>query len=75
MTLPVERTRAVLWTQEEGLRLHNAYYSSRRQYVRIPAEEWERFVRHLTRHYPSRFELSETARQCPEIWGMPDERD
>lgn len=69
MTLPVERTRAVLYVNEMGMLLHNAYYSPKRKFVHIPAEQWERFMRHLTRHYPTSYDLEVSAEKCPEIWG------
>ena len=67
MTLPVERTRAVLAIEREARDLHNTYYRAANKAVRVPVEEWEQFMR-LFRHYPTAFDLAESARKCPEIW-------
>ncbi len=64
MTLPVERTRAVMLVEQEARRLHRAYAGNM---VLIPKDEWLDFMR-LFRHYPTAFDLSESARKCPEIW-------
>lgn len=71
MTLPNERTRAVLNVEKEARRLHDAYCWRGATFANIPREEWLNFMR-LFRHYPTSFDLSESARKCPEIWGEPE---
>ena len=63
MTMPSERTRAVLQTKEFLKEL------SRNTDVpeAIKLEAWR-----LLRHYPDKFHLQVVASVCPDQWGDPD---
>lgn len=57
MTVPVERTNAVLWTQEFLVDLCNP-----KKTPRVPKDVRER-ARRLLRHYPSEFDMDVIARR------------
>jgi hypothetical protein len=61
MTLPDERTRAVVMTREFLLRLIT------REYKRVPAEVREE-ARMLIRHYPCAYEIDMAAEKAPKIF-------
>lgn len=70
MTVPSERTRAVLQLGDEveALRQYLHGYS---EAARVPRETIRRLVR-LLRHYPTRYDLEVSAGHVPHLWGPPE---
>ena len=66
MTIPVERTRAVIQTREFLLDL---IHPSRTP--KVPRAVRERAARCL-RHYPGTYELDRMHKLAPESWGRPE---
>jgi len=69
MTLPYQRTRAVVHAEEILAVLvdcEERKYSDRRA-VAVPEELIERAQKCL-HHYPTRAELASTAKRCPDLW-------
>lgn len=62
MTIPSERTRAVRLAGELLVAL-----SDPKQTPGVPKQIRDR-ARRLLRHYPSQFDLDESARAAPNIW-------
>lgn len=70
MTIPNERTRAVLQTKDFLLELQSATKSPG-----VP-ETVRKETRRLLRHYPSAWHLDLAHRGAPDWWGpVPDEKD
>ena len=67
MTMPDERTRAVMQTKE-FLQLLAAAGKSE-----VP-ENIQKEARRLLRHFPSSMDLEFAASACPEWWGPPKSR-
>ena len=63
MTIPVERTRAVMSTRQFLLNLCDTSFTKR-----IPRAIREQ-ARSLLKHYPSRFDMDTAAESVPTIWG------
>lgn len=66
MTIPVERTRAVLCTKDFLFALLNPKATPR-----VPREVRRQASRCL-RHYPGRYEIADLARTSPNFWGPID---
>jgi hypothetical protein len=66
MTIPSERTHAVLATRNFMLDLLRA-----KDTPRVPRAIRERALRCL-RHYPGEYEMERVAAMAPESWGMPE---
>ena len=66
MTIPVERTRAVMYTKDFLFTLLDPKVTPR-----VPREVRRQASRCL-RHYPSSFDLQQAARKCPSSWGPID---
>lgn len=64
MTIPDERTWSVL---RAGLFLTQLVNG---EVKRVPAEVRES-AKSILRHYPTRFDLSQTADELPDLWGKP----
>lgn len=71
MTLPSERTRAVVEMANEVLDLRQ-YLAGRGETARVPREKLRR-LHHWLRHYPMPSELDQTAMLAPHLWA-PVER-
>lgn len=69
MTIPVERTMAVLGLAKEVERLI-PYLHGKGESVRVPRETIRILCAYL-RHYPSTFDMEITADKIPELWGQP----
>lgn len=70
MTLPVERTRAVL--AAEGLLAELAAFSGRRgEMIRIPRELAVR-AGLILRHYPRPLDIDLAATRAPHVFGIPE---
>lgn len=65
MTIPSERTRAVQYGRDFLIRLAG------RGIKRVPRAVREEALR-ILRHYPGVFDLAESARGQPYIWGAPE---
>jgi hypothetical protein len=65
MTLPSERTRAVLNTREFLRRLSSPY--TKDGYKRIPVEV-RMEARRLLRHFPAAWDTHKAAKDCPEVF-------
>lgn len=65
MTIPVERTRAVLAAKDFMYDLLNPKATPK-----VPRAVRERALRVL-RHYPGKFDLHEATKKCPNSWGVP----
>ena len=63
MTIPSERTRAIIYARQFMLDLLDPAKTPR-----VPREVRSRASRVL-RHYPSPFDIERAARKCPEILG------
>lgn len=70
MTVPHERTRAVLELAKE-VQLLAPYMHGKGATVRIPRESLTRLHGWL-RHYPSPCEITMTADKCPDLWAPAD---
>lgn len=68
MTIPTERTRAVLQMGREVAEMAKYLYG-KGESARVPRDTIRTLVR-LLRHYPTQFELELTAEQS-ELWGKP----
>lgn len=66
MTLPYERSRAVISTREFLLKVSSTYNNG---YKRIP-KEVRQMARMLLRHYPHAYELHEAAKAAPDIFAV-----
>ena len=66
MTIPVERTQAVIYTGEFLCMLIDP-----KRTPRVPRAVREYAMRCL-RHYPDTFHMRLTANKAPDIWGLPD---
>lgn len=66
MTLPAERTRSVQWAERFLLGL-----AWRGGIKRIPKAVREK-ARRILRHYPTAFDLADSARRMPDRWGGPE---
>jgi hypothetical protein len=66
MTIPIERTRAVLNTRDFMFALLDP-----KQTPRVPRAVRQRANRCL-RHYPWTGDLKLAADRCPESWGQPE---
>ena len=66
MTIPSERTRAVIGTREFMLDL-----IAPAKTPKVPRAIRNRALRCL-RHYPSGFDMARTSEQAPFIWGPPE---
>ena len=64
MTTPDERTRAVQSAELFLIQVASG------EVKRVPAEVKEAAKR-ILRHYPTRFDLSQTADELPDVWGKP----
>lgn len=67
MTLPIERTWAVLNTQHRILEL-TKYTHGKSETMLIPREQLRQLVLGL-KHYPSKFDMNEAANLAPDIFG------
>ncbi len=67
MTIPFERTRAVLQTKQFLRALQNPL-----KYPGVP-DEVRREAIHLLRHYPGPWDLSAAHRGAPDWWGPVQE--
>lgn len=65
MTIPVERTRAVLDTRDFLTSLLNPKLTPR-----VPADIRRR-ARGLLKHYPAKFHMTDTCIVLPDTWEMP----
>lgn len=70
LTLPYERTRAVLKLGEAVSDLMPLIHR-RGEHVKVEREKIVRLVRWL-RHYPTEGDVALTAELCPELWGEPE---
>lgn len=70
MTLPIERTNAILNT-ETRVKMLTPYIHGETEAVRVPRDLLRQIVLGL-KHYPTRFELNELANASPEILGGGD---
>lgn len=61
MTLPNERFRAVVSTEDFLIKLATHKYAR-------TSEATAEVASRLLRHYPSLYEMRETAKKCPLIW-------
>lgn len=66
MTIPSERTRAVQRVSEflRGLLKHGK--------PKEPAAEFRSKVRYLLKHFPNDFDLKQSHKKLPSVWGKPD---
>ncbi len=69
MTVPNERTRAVLYTKDFLRDLLDP-----KKTPRVPKEIRQRAYRCL-RHYPAWFDFLEASKLVPGVWGKPEEPD
>jgi hypothetical protein len=67
VTLPVERTRAVLWTRKFLFDLLDP-----RKTPRVPRSV-RRTAASLLRHYPWTSDMIEVSRRAPDVFGKGDE--
>lgn len=67
MTTPDERTRAVQSAEQFLLRIASG------DIKRVPVSVIE-YAKGILRHYPTRFDLSQTADELPDVWGKPYDR-
>ena len=65
MTIPTERTNSVLGTAELLMDLMNST-----KYPGVPMEVRER-ARWCLRHFPTRFDLEQSAAAASDVWGPP----
>lgn len=66
MTLPYERSRAVISTREFLSKVASPYCGG---YKRVPKEVRE-MARILLRHYPHAYELHEAAKAAPDVFAV-----
>ena len=66
MTVPIERSRAVIYAEQFLIRLVS------REIKRIPKEVREE-ARRILRHFPTRYDLIDLARRAPDRWGRPED--
>lgn len=66
MTLPQERTRAVIELAKE-IQALGPYTHGKSEHVRVPREALRRLLGWL-RHYPMPVELTMTAEAAPHLW-------
>lgn len=64
MTLPYERSRAVISTREFLCKISSPYNGG---YKKVPTEV-RQMARMLLRHYPHAYELHEAAKAAPDIF-------
>jgi hypothetical protein len=64
MTIPIQRTKAVMYTEDFLKRL------ACREIKRVPKAVREEANR-LLRHYPSQYDLTVAAERAPGRWGKP----
>lgn len=67
MTIPAERTRAVIAAHDFLLRLSSPYVPDGIKGVR---KEIREEARRLLRHYPQPFDLHHVAKSCPEVFDV-----
>lgn len=67
MTMPAERTRAVIYAQDFLLALLDP-----KKTPRVPKAIRDRAYR-LLKHYPNKYYLQTTAEKLPDIWGKIDD--
>jgi hypothetical protein len=66
MTIPIERTRAVLSTRDFMFALLDP-----KQTPRVPRAV-RQYASRCLRHYPGVFDLKLAADRCPGSWGQPE---
>lgn len=66
MTLPHERTRAVMNTREFLFRLTSPYNGG----VKGVKKEVREMARQLLKHYPMPYDLHHVAKQCPDVFDV-----
>jgi len=66
MTLPNERTRAVMNVREFLLRLSSPYGGGIKGIRKEVREE----ARRLLKHYPARYDLHHVAKACPDVFDV-----
>ena len=69
MTLPVERTRSVQYAADFLLRLAGF---GPQPIKRIPKSVRDE-ARRILRHYPTTYDLADSARRMPDRWGKPED--
>lgn len=78
MTLPDERTRAVMQVREFLIRLSSPYVENGIKGIR---KEVRNEALRLLKHYPARYDLHHVAKACPDVfdvettYGDDDERE
>lgn len=72
MTIPEERTRAVLKMAKVVMELA-PYLRSNSETVKVPAKLIQQ-LHALLRHYPTASEMDLSAQICPEFWATTGER-
>ena len=70
MTIPYERTRAVQNAEKLLLELFDYYNDEVIKSLR-GEDDLLRRIKGCLRHYPTKFDLTESCKKCPDIWGMP----
>lgn len=70
MTLPHERTRAVLALEAEVHELAQLLQRSKAAKVAVPRERLRALAGWL-RHYPTSFDIARSAEALPDVWGPP----
>jgi len=68
MTIPIERSRAVVNMREAAIALIPYFSRGTGDNVLVPKMLLEALVSSL-RHYPGDFDLEESATKLPKIWG------
>lgn len=66
MTLPNERTQAVMQTSEFLRRLASPYNGG----IKGVKKEVREVARQLLRHYPRPYDLHHVAKQCPDVFDV-----
>lgn len=74
MTLPEQRTRAVLAAYQAILALARYTHGDLDAKVRVPRALLSQALQTL-RHYPTQFDLKVSAEKLPEIWGPIDKEE
>lgn len=67
MTMPDERTRAVILAREFLVRLSSPYVDGGIKGIRKEVREEARC---LLRHYPARYDLHHVAKACPDVFDV-----
>lgn len=67
MTLPNERTRAVMQVRAFLIRLSSPYVEDGIKGIRKEVREE---ARRLLRHYPARYDLHHAAKACPDVFDV-----